>query len=83
MPLTKPTVRLVTYMKTPIPVLGCLHLNVTYYNHSAQTDFYIVRDGTSLLGMDLFTALRLQIGMDTSNHLLYQQQAKLLFTTLR
>ena len=60
-PLTKPTVRLVTFMKEPIPVLVCLHLNVTYYNHSAQTDFYIVRDGTSLLGMDLFTALRLQI----------------------
>ncbi|KAK0142863.1 hypothetical protein N1851_019189 [Merluccius polli] len=60
-PLTKPTVRLVTYMKKPIPVLGCLHLSVTYCNQSTQTHFYVVRDGTSLLGMDLFTALRLHI----------------------
>ncbi|GAA6098722.1 ankyrin-3-like isoform X1 [Tachysurus ichikawai] len=60
-PFKKPTVRLVTYMKEPIPVLGCLHLTVTYCNHSTQTDFYIVCNGTSLLGMDLFTALHLQI----------------------
>uniref|UniRef100_A0A3B3T9U7 Gypsy retrotransposon integrase-like protein 1 n=1 Tax=Paramormyrops kingsleyae TaxID=1676925 RepID=A0A3B3T9U7_9TELE len=59
--LTQPNVQLVTYMKKPIPVVGCLSLTVTYQTQYAQADVYIVQAGTPLLGMDLFTALKLEI----------------------
>ncbi|KAJ8337405.1 hypothetical protein SKAU_G00386250 [Synaphobranchus kaupii] len=57
----EPKVRLVTYLQKDIPVLGCLALTVTHDKHVTQTDFYIVPSGTPLLGMDLFTALHLEI----------------------
>ncbi|KAL7861715.1 hypothetical protein SRHO_G00131560 [Serrasalmus rhombeus] len=61
LPLSTPKVRLVTYMKRRIPVLGCIILSVTCSAHCTQVDFYIVEKGTPLLGMDLFTALQLEI----------------------
>ena len=62
--LTSPTLRLMTYTKTPIPVLGCLALNVTCNTKSANANLYVVPGGTPILGMDLFTALRLDISSD-------------------
>ncbi|KAL7879761.1 hypothetical protein SRHO_G00020150 [Serrasalmus rhombeus] len=60
-PAKQVTFRLVTYMKRRIPVLGCIILSVTCSAHCTQVDFYIVEKGTPLLGMDLFTALQLEI----------------------
>ncbi len=48
-------------MKKTIPVLGCLAFTVSYQSLHAQASFYIVPGGTPLLGMDLFTALHLDI----------------------
>ncbi len=59
--LTVPDVQLVTYLNKTIPVLGCLAFTVIYQSHHAQASFYIVPGGTPLLGMDLFTALHLDI----------------------
>ena len=60
-PLSQPDLRLVTYLKEPIPVLGCLALTVTHDRHVSQGTFFIVPSGTPLLGMDLFTALHMEI----------------------
>lgn len=62
--LTNPTVRLITYTKSPIPVLGCLHVNVTCNSKSASATFYVVPVGTSILGMYLITALHIDITHD-------------------
>ncbi len=61
MSLTVADFQLVTYLKKTIPVLGCLAFTVSYQSHHAQASFYIVPGGTPLLGMDLFTALHLDI----------------------
>ncbi len=50
-----------TYMKKTIPLLGCLAIAVSYHCHCAQDSFYVVPGGTQLLGMDLLTALLLDI----------------------
>lgn len=74
--LTVPNVHLVTYMKKTILVVGCLAIAVSYRCRHAQALFYIIPGGTPLLGMDLFTALDL----DIRNGLLHllQRMAKLL-----
>ncbi|ROL53190.1 hypothetical protein DPX16_21123 [Anabarilius grahami] len=59
--LTVPNVRLVTYMQKTIPVLGCLTITASFQCHCTQVSFFIVPGGTPLLGMDLFTALHLDI----------------------
>lgn len=59
--LHSPTVQLVTYSKEKLNVLGCLRADVTHSDSTASTDFYIVKSGTPILGMDLVTALQLQI----------------------
>ncbi len=59
--LTVPNVHLVTYMNNTIPVLVCLAIAVSYQCHHAQALFYVVPGGTPLLGMDLFTALHLDV----------------------
>lgn len=59
--LTQPTVRLMTYTKEPIPVLGCITLNVMCNSKSAKCTFYVVPVGVPILGMDLITALQLDI----------------------
>ncbi|KAL6463363.1 hypothetical protein MHYP_G00277540 [Metynnis hypsauchen] len=41
--------------------MGCLRAEVTYNDSTASTDFYIVKTGTPIMGMDLVTALQLQI----------------------
>ncbi|KAJ8356711.1 hypothetical protein SKAU_G00195050 [Synaphobranchus kaupii] len=59
--LTKPSMRLVTYAKTPIPVLGCLPVTVSKDDVTVSATFFIVETGTPLMGMDLVTGLRLRI----------------------
>ena len=59
--LTQPTVRLVTYSKTHIPVLGCLSATVSKNDVTTPAVFFIVENGTPLLGMDLMRALNLHI----------------------
>ncbi len=59
--LSEPKVQLVTYFREKLNVLGCFKADVTYYEKSVPTDFYIVKTGTSILGMDLVNALQLQI----------------------
>ncbi len=61
MSLTVPDVQLVTYMKKTIPVLGGLAIAVSYHFHHAQASFHIIPGGIPLLGMDLFSALHLDI----------------------
>lgn len=62
--LSTPTTRLVTYTQECIPVLGCLQAQVRVSNASAAAIFFIVDKGTALLGMDLISALHLQINSD-------------------
>ena len=57
--LTQSKVRLVSYSKTHIPVLGCLSANVSLHGRTAPCTFYIVNNGTPLLGRDIMTALQL------------------------
>ncbi|KAL1254359.1 hypothetical protein QQF64_016588 [Cirrhinus molitorella] len=61
MPLTVPNVHLVTYMKKTIPILGCVAIAVSHQSRHVQASFYVVPGETPLLGMDLFTALHLDI----------------------
>ncbi|KAJ8356857.1 hypothetical protein SKAU_G00196510 [Synaphobranchus kaupii] len=56
--LTKPSVRLVTYAKTPIPVLGCLPVTDSKDDVTVSATFFIVETGTPLMGMDLVTVSR-------------------------
>ncbi len=59
-PLQGPVVRLVTYSQEPILVLGCLPATVSKYGHTCSTRFFIVDQGTALLGMDLIKGLQLR-----------------------
>ncbi|KAL1259033.1 hypothetical protein QQF64_009610 [Cirrhinus molitorella] len=59
--LSTPAIRLDTYTQKCIPVLGCLQAQAVLSNASAAATFYIVDKGTALLGMDLISALKLQI----------------------
>ena len=52
------------YTKSPIPVLGCLHVNMTCNSKLASATFYVVPVGTPILGMDLVTALHIDITHD-------------------
>lgn len=65
-PLTKPKVKLVTYLKETIPVLGCLQANVSIDPITAPASLYVVRGGTALLGMDLIRALKWTLSHDSA-----------------
>lgn len=56
-PLTLPEVKLVTYLKENIPVLGCLKATVSMDSATAPAFLYVVRGGSALLGMDPIRAL--------------------------
>lgn len=62
--LSTPAIRLVTYTQEYIPVLGCLQAQACVSNASAAATFFVVDKGTALLGMDLISALQLQINGD-------------------
>ncbi len=53
-------VRLVTYSRAPIPVLGCLPVTVPKDDFTCSTSFFVVESGTALLGMDLINGLHLR-----------------------
>lgn len=59
--LSNPEVQFVTYSRENLNVFGCLRTNINYNVNSASTDVYIVKTGTSILDMDLVTALQLHI----------------------
>ena len=59
--LTPPAIRLTTYTKSPIPVLGCLSALVTRDDVTAAATFFVVEKGTPLLGLDLMVALNVHI----------------------
>ena len=64
--LTEPQVKLVSYTKADIQVLGCLSATVRHENTTMPATLYIVKKaGTAFLGMDLFRALRLSIVNNT------------------
>lgn len=50
-----------SYSKTHIPVLGCLSANVVLHGRTVQCTFFIVNNGTPLLGRDLMTSLQVRI----------------------
>ncbi|KAI2660383.1 Transposon Ty3-G Gag-Pol polyprotein [Labeo rohita] len=58
--LQPPLVRLVTYSRAPIPVLGCLPVTVSKDDFTCSTSFFVVESGTALLGMDLINELHLR-----------------------
>lgn len=61
-PLTEPAVKLVSYTKSDIPVLGCLSATVQHDSTTAPAKLYVAKQtGTAVLGMDLFRALKLSI----------------------
>lgn len=57
--LQPPTANLVTYSRSPIPVLGCLPVLVSRNDASCPTKLFVVGSGTALLGMDLIKGLEL------------------------
>lgn len=54
-------VRLITYTKESIPVLGRLTLDVMCNSKSAKCPFYVVPVGTPILSMNPITALQLDM----------------------
>ncbi|XP_053739631.1 uncharacterized protein K02A2.6-like [Synchiropus splendidus] len=62
-PLTEPKVKLVTYAKQNLPVVGCLRVVVSLpcQTHRVNATFYIVKSGSPLLGLDLIKALKMSI----------------------
>lgn len=58
--LLPPSVKLATYSRDPIPVLGCLPVIVTKDDIDCNTSVFIVECGTALLGMDLINGLHLR-----------------------
>lgn len=64
-PLRPSSVRLVTYSKTPIKVLGCMEAIVHMDSIKGLANFYVVDSGTALMGRDLISALHLRIKGNT------------------
>ncbi|XP_024116738.1 uncharacterized protein LOC112138415, partial [Oryzias melastigma] len=58
--LQAPDVTLVTYSRSPIPVLGCLPTAVSHDDACYTTKLFVVDSGTTLLGMNLIKRLRLR-----------------------
>ena len=50
--LTEAKLHLVSYLRNPIPVRGCLHADVTFENYCAPAEFYILWSGTAILGRE-------------------------------
>lgn len=59
--LPVPRVTLLDYSKRPISVRGCFFSEVSFENRSAPLLFYVVEQGTSLIGLDGIKALKLRI----------------------
>ncbi|KAL1476141.1 hypothetical protein MTO96_036732 [Rhipicephalus appendiculatus] len=59
--LPAPRVKLLDYSKRCIPVRGCFFTEVTFKGRRAYLLFYVVAEGTSILGTDAITVLDLHI----------------------
>ncbi|KAI7802904.1 hypothetical protein IRJ41_022848 [Triplophysa rosa] len=61
--LTKPKIKLVSYAKEDLPVIGCLSATVgmSVNNNVVPAIFYVVTSGSLLLGLDLIRLLNLNI----------------------
>nr|XP_055041695.1 uncharacterized protein K02A2.6-like [Misgurnus anguillicaudatus] len=59
--LKEPQVRLVTYSREHLPTLGCFSASVSYDGAATKANFYVVKTGSPLLGMDLIKALNCHI----------------------
>lgn len=55
----KSDVRLVTYSKYNLPVLGCIKTSAQHGEQSVPVTFYIVKSGNPLIGMNLICSLNL------------------------
>ncbi|XP_064469649.1 uncharacterized protein K02A2.6-like [Ornithodoros turicata] len=60
-PVHNSNVTLRNYSGSPIPVIGCFEANVVYKNVSSKINFHIVPQGTTLLGMDAISKLKLRL----------------------
>ncbi|ROL51121.1 Retrovirus-related Pol polyprotein from transposon 17.6 [Anabarilius grahami] len=60
---TKPNIKLVTYAKENLPVVGCLSalVGVSANDNLVSATFYVVAAGSPLLGLDLIRLLNLDI----------------------
>lgn len=58
-------VQLQNYSRQRIPLLGCFVATVTYKGSSASLVLYVVSQGSTLLGLDGLSALRLRIDGST------------------
>ncbi len=52
-----PKVKLVTYLREDILVLGCLHANISLNDKLTPVCLYIIKGGSALMGIDLFRDL--------------------------
>ncbi|XP_039602201.1 uncharacterized protein K02A2.6-like [Polypterus senegalus] len=50
-----------TYSKTHIPVVGCLSVTVCLHGRTTVATFFVVEDGTPLMGRDLLSLLHVHI----------------------
>ena len=56
-PLTKNRVKIVTYSRDGLSVLGCLHVTIFHEGVTAPAIFYTVNSGSALRAMDLIKVL--------------------------
>ncbi|KAL1473818.1 hypothetical protein MTO96_021793 [Rhipicephalus appendiculatus] len=59
--LSAPRVKLLDYSKRCIPVRGCFFTEVTFKGRTVYLLFYVVAEGTSILGIDAIRILDLHI----------------------
>ena len=63
--LLKPECSLKSYAMTNIELLGCFQAHVKYNGNSSEVSIHVVKQGTSLITMDLIYALRLKIDCES------------------
>lgn len=59
--LKEPQVKLVTLSHEHLPTLGCFTVSVSHDGVATTANFYVVKTGSPLLGMDLIKALNCHI----------------------
>lgn len=69
--LNKPKIKLVTYAKEDLPVIGCLSAlaSVSANDNVVPATFYVVTAGSPLLGLDLIRLLNLDIVSGKVKHI--------------
>lgn len=79
-PLTELKVKLVTYAKAKVPVIGCLPaaVNIANQTNKVPAFFYIVKAGSPLMGLDLIKVVSISIvggKVNTSKNKVYSVTA--------